>query len=156
MPRGFGKTKKNPFDALDPVWKQAVDGMPEDEIRKRVSEIALNRRTFVEAKKADAHIKELLDQKNKLTAPYKKTIDDADAKVQVAKTFTMLPAQFQLQVSEAAFEREQAMKQMKEDPAVKNKSGEIKAAAEGYTSQIKGANLMIRYALMILSLRGKT
>ena len=147
--------KKDPYEDLDLEWRQAVDNMAESDIRKRVSEIALERRVFVENKKTDQHIKELLAEKAKLVKPYKDRIDAADAKVQVAKTFTLLPEEFQKQVSEAAFDREQANRSMKEDPAVKSKSSEIKGASEGYTSQIKGANLRIRYALMVLGLRGK-
>ena len=154
MPRGFRKSK-DPYESIDKDWKAAVEAMPEEDIRKRVSEIALQRRVFVENKKADLHLKELLEQKSKLTKPYKDRIDDADAKVQVAKTFTLLPVDFARQVSEAAFDREQALRQMKEDQSIKDKSGEIKGAAEGYTSQIKGASLMIRYALQILEFRGK-
>lgn len=153
MPRGF--SKKDPFEDLDPQWKSAIDQMPEFEIRKRVAEIAQERRTFVEAKKADEHLKELLAEKAKLAKPYKDRIDEADAKVQVAKTFNLTGSEFEKQVSEAAFDREQATKQMKEDETLKSKTDEIKEAGAVYKEQIKGANLRIRYALMILENRGK-
>lgn len=146
---------KDPFEDLDPQWKTSVESMPEAEIRKKVSEIALNRRVFVENKKADVQLKELSAEKAKLCAPYKKLIDDADAKVQVAKMFLAPGNEFERQVSEAAFVREMAMSEMKNDQVIEEKTEEIKEASSSYTESIKGADLMIRYALSIIKARGK-
>lgn len=54
--RGFAK--KAPFADLDQDFKDTVANMSEEEIRKRISEVALNEHENREAKKKDMDLKE--------------------------------------------------------------------------------------------------
>lgn len=56
--RGF--SKKSPFSDLDQEYKDTVANLDEIEIKKRISEVALNEHENREAKKADQDLKEKL------------------------------------------------------------------------------------------------
>ncbi len=58
MPRGRGRSKKGPFDDLDSVFKEAVESATDDDIRKKISEVALNEAQNQENKKLDQDLAE--------------------------------------------------------------------------------------------------
>lgn len=53
MPRGPGKTKKDPFADLDDDFKASTLSMAEDDVRKRASKVAFDQQTLMDAKLAD-------------------------------------------------------------------------------------------------------
>jgi hypothetical protein len=54
----MARQKKDPFDALEPEFKDAIAGMSIEDIKKRVAEIALTLSQLLEAKKADEDLQE--------------------------------------------------------------------------------------------------
>ena len=56
--RGFAK--KSPFSDLDQEFKDTIASMAEEEIRKRIAEVALNEHENRENKKKDMDLKEKL------------------------------------------------------------------------------------------------
>lgn len=69
MGRGFGK-KKSPFADLDAEYKTNIENMTEEEIKKRISEVALAEHENREAKKADQDLKEKLSAAKYAGAQY--------------------------------------------------------------------------------------
>ena len=53
MARGFGTKPKSPFADLDAEFKAGIDGMSEEEIKRRVSEVAIAEHENRAAKKKD-------------------------------------------------------------------------------------------------------
>lgn len=54
---GFG-AKKSPFADLDSEFKTAIEGMTDEDIKKKVSEVSLNEHENRAAKKADQDLKQ--------------------------------------------------------------------------------------------------
>lgn len=53
-----GAKKKSPFADLDSEYKSTIENMTEEEIKKRISEVALNEHENVQAKKLDQDLNE--------------------------------------------------------------------------------------------------
>ncbi len=49
----MGRSKKDPFEDLDSVFKDSVANMSELEIRQKISSVALNQVALLEAKEGD-------------------------------------------------------------------------------------------------------
>ena len=57
--------KKNPFEDLGPAFKELVEAMSDEDIKKKISEVAIDQHENLAAKKADmdlAEKKEIHDQ----------------------------------------------------------------------------------------------
>ena len=52
------KGAKDPFEIIDENWRDAVQGMTADEVKMRVSEVALNQAELMRVKKEDQDLTE--------------------------------------------------------------------------------------------------
>lgn len=52
------KSKKGAFDDLDPEYKSTLEDMSDDDVRRKISEVALNEAQNQENKKADQDLAE--------------------------------------------------------------------------------------------------
>lgn len=53
MPRGRPKTVKDPYEGLPDEWRSAIDGGTEDEIRQKLSAVALEMQSIIDDMLAD-------------------------------------------------------------------------------------------------------
>jgi hypothetical protein len=53
-----GRPKKDPFDSISPEYKAAIEGGTEEEIRQKISLVALDEAANKEAKKNDEDLKQ--------------------------------------------------------------------------------------------------
>jgi hypothetical protein len=51
-------SKKNPFEDLDPEFKETVEAMSDEDIKKKISEVAINEHENRSAMKADMDLAE--------------------------------------------------------------------------------------------------
>lgn len=93
MPRGKGSAPKSPFADLDTDYKTLIEGAKDEEIRAKISEVALNESDNLENKKKDVQLEEAKQaakdagqqyadatKMNRLRINYAKTILEARGK----------------------------------------------------------------------------
>lgn len=68
---GFGKTKKDPFEDLDPEFKDALAAMTVEDINKRIAEVAKNEQENLKMKDEDEDLAEKKAQATEAGAVYK-------------------------------------------------------------------------------------
>jgi hypothetical protein len=68
---GRGRPRKDPFQDLDQAWKDAITGMSPDEIKKKVSEVAIELSRIIQAKKEDEDLKAKMIEAKEAGAVYR-------------------------------------------------------------------------------------
>ena len=86
MARGRGFGNKDPFSALDQEWKDGINSMSEEDIKKRVAEIALELDKLLEAKKQDEDLKEQLSAAKLAGQVYSDGRKGAQLRIRYAQT----------------------------------------------------------------------
>lgn len=76
---------KDPYKNLDPAFKNRVEAMSDNEIRAKVSEVALYRQARLESLKNDPEVEQAKDSLSLLTADYKADVKASDLKIRFAK-----------------------------------------------------------------------
>lgn len=85
MGRKKGFSKKDPHANLPEGFKDAIDGMSRDEIRKRISDIAILDCEYKAALKADPDVAQAKDSLKNLMQPYRDDIKSCKAQIAYCK-----------------------------------------------------------------------
>ena len=78
--------KKDPFKKLNPELRKSMENMSDEELRKKVSEVALYRQTRVDVMKADPEIQRLSQDLALEKKDYNDEIKGADLQIKFAKS----------------------------------------------------------------------
>ena len=81
-----GRPKKNPFEDLDDEYKSFIEGATDEEIRHRISEVAINEVLNQEAKGDDQDLAEKLEAAKGAGLQYKEASAMNKARIGYAKT----------------------------------------------------------------------
>ncbi|MDE2425742.1 MAG: hypothetical protein KGO96_07530 [Elusimicrobia bacterium] len=88
MPRHKGIGNKDNFDSLSKEWMDAVSVAPEDEINKRISEIAKAQAELDILKKVDPELLSAKESYDNLMEPYR--IDSKENKLKIKFAYKVL------------------------------------------------------------------
>lgn len=80
-----GKTVKDPWEKLESTLKSNMENMSDEDLKKKVSEVALHRAEQVALMKEDQHIKEVAAQLSDAKKGYTDQIKGADLTIKYAK-----------------------------------------------------------------------
>lgn len=69
MPKSFGK--KDPFEDLDEDFKTTIEALNEEEVRKRIAQVALDQESLMVAKKADLDLEKAKEVAKEAGAIYR-------------------------------------------------------------------------------------
>lgn len=84
MAKPKAPTKKDPFEKLDKELKAFMENASDEDLKKKVSEVALYRQARQDAKKADPELKQLREKLAFEASDYNEEIKGADLQIKYA------------------------------------------------------------------------
>jgi hypothetical protein len=81
----MAKKEKDKFDLLEQEWRDAVQGMNKEDIKKRVCEVALNQAELMKAKREDQDLDEKRETYRDASSIYREGTKMNKAKIEYMK-----------------------------------------------------------------------
>lgn len=146
-------SKKNPFADLPSDFKDAVADLSPDEIRLRIADIALHQMELKRQRKLDKQLQEAKSKVEQLAEKYKTASALNTLKLKLFPSEKLTPP-MKVEVADLALAEVELEQTKEDDQDLRDAQDSLKFANEGYSDQIKGSKLRIKFCRQVLKDKG--